>query len=574
MGLLACSPARRSAHGAKHAEASLMSPPKQITVIGAGHVGVPHAITIAKKCPSVKVTVCDNDSRKVAAWSSSLLPFYEPSLQEVLEEVRGVNLFFESDLVKAIAAADMLLVSVSTPLKDDGFGANYAPDLCHWEKMARLIAESSPSPRVIVERSTVPVKTADLMAKVLMHNSGGQKWVVLSNPEFAREGNAMVDHASPERVMIGAPDTAEGSAAAASLQALYASWVPENKIIVSNLWSAELSKLTANAFLAQRISSINAISALCETTGADVSEVAYAIGVDSRIGRKHLQASVGFGGACYETHLRNLVYLCRHYRLKEVATYWESVISMNNWQKRRFAMKIVSSMFNTVSGKKLAVLGFAYKKNTSDIRNTVAIDICKALIAEKAQLSVHDPRVSSEAINMAFTGDDGSEKCVAIEPDPYLACAGAHAVIILTEWDSFARLDFERVYEGMQRPAFVFDGRNLLDHERLREIGFNVYGIGKPPPTVTKPVDPAMPLTMEAAMLAAETTAEQAAAARIKVGAARPEPSLSPSAAMSPSMAEAAVDLSEEAGSPPDMSDGGSPPRGNLERMETFGAMA
>ena len=277
-------------------------PPRTITVIGAGHVGVPHAVTLARKCPSLKVTVCDDDVRKVNSWRSSLLPFFEPGLQESLEEVRGSNLIFESDMSKAVSSADMILVSVSTPLKDDGFGAHYAPDLQYWEKIARLIAEHQSTPKPIVERSTVPVKTAELMAKVLAANSGGQKWTVLSNPEFAREGTAMVDHASPERVMIGADSSPEGAAAAASLVALYEQWIPAQHIIISNLWSAELSKLTANAFLAQRISSMNAISALCEATGADVGEVAYSIGVDSRIGRKHLQASVGFGGACYETH--------------------------------------------------------------------------------------------------------------------------------------------------------------------------------------------------------------------------------------------------------------------------------
>jgi len=286
--------------------------------------------------------------------------------------------------------------------------------------------------------------------------------------------------------------------------------VPTSKVIISGLWSAELSKLTANAFLAQRISSINAISALCETTGADVSEVSYAIGVDSRIGRKHLQASVGFGGACYETHLRNLVYLCRHYRLKEVATYWESVITMNNYQKRRFAMKVVSSMFNTVSGKKLAVLGFSYKKNTSDTRHSVAIDVCKVLLAEKAKLCVHDPRVSSEAIGLSFTDESGAEQLLSIESDPYLACSGAHAILILTEWDQFTRLDFARIYEGMQRPAFIFDGHNLLDHDALREIGYIVFGIGKPPPTN---------LRRSSTVVAEEALAAQAAAARIKVGA-------------------------------------------------------
>jgi UDPglucose 6-dehydrogenase len=431
-------------------------------------------------------------------------------MQEALEEVRGTNLFFDTDQKKAIAAADVVLVSVSTPLKHGGFGAEYAPDLQHWEKMARLIAECSTSSKIIVERSTVPIKTADLISKILANNSPVKGWTVLSNPEFAREGSAMLDHASPERVMIGCTPDDVGRAAASQLVDIYKKWVPADKIMVSDLWSAELAKLASNAFLAQRISSINSISALCERTGADVNEVAYAIGVDSRIGRKHLQASVGFGGACYETHLRNLIYLCRHYRLHEVAKYWESVIKMNDWQKKRFADKITSTMFSTISGKKLAILGFAYKKNTSDTRQSVAIDVCKALLAEQAKLAVHDPRVSSEAVSLAFTDVQGNEEVVAVDTDPYVCCANAHAIVVLTEWDSFTRLDYRRIFDSMQRPAFVFDGRNLLDHDLLRTIGFTVFGIGKPSPAGLSAQE------KEAAALN-----EAAQRARIKAGAAR-----------------------------------------------------
>ena len=487
---------------------------KNVAVVGAGHVGVPHAITLALKCPQIKVTIVDTDKRKVASWNSTLLPFYEPGMQEALEEVRGTNLFFDTDEKKAIVAADLIMISVSTPLKLDGVGANYAPDLQHWEKMARLIAECSTSPKVVVERSTVPIKTADLITKILETNSQAKGWTVLSNPEFAREGNAMLDHASPERVMIGCVPSASGRQAASALAEVYKKWVPPDRVMISDLWSAELSKLAANAFLAQRISSVNSISALCEKTGADVSEVAYAIGVDSRIGRKHLQASVGFGGACYETHLRNLIYLCRHYRLHEVAKYWESVISMNDWQKRRFASKVVSTMFNTVSGKKLAVLGFAYKKNTSDTRQSVAIDVCRFLLAEKATLSVHDPRVSSEAIGITFSGVRGAEELVAVETDPYVACDGAHAILVLTEWDVFTRLDYQRIFNRMERPAFVFDGRNLLDHDLLRSIGFTVFGIGKPLP-------PSQPPTAHEQEAAARQ--EAANRARVRAGAARPD---------------------------------------------------
>jgi len=536
---------------------------KSITVIGAGHVGVPHAVTIARKCPSVKVTVCDDDPEKVNAWNTSLLPFYEPGLQEGLDEVRGSNLSFVTDMARAIADADVVMVSVSTPLKDDGFGAGYASDLQHWERMARFIATNSSEPKTIVERSTVPVKTAELMGKVLSANSGGKAWTVLSNPEFAREGNAMVDQASPERIMIGADDKSTAATAAAQkLVALYAEWVPQGKILVSNLWSAELSKLTADAFLAQRVSSINAISALCENTGADVGEVAHAIGVDSRIGRKHLQASVGFGGACYEPHLRNLVYLCRHYQLKEVATYWESVITMNNYQKRRFATKILSSMFNTVSGKKLAILGFAYKKNTSDIRGTVAVDVCKALLAEKAVLAVHDPRVSSEAIGLAFTGDDGAEKLVSAVADPYEACKGAHAIVVLTEWDSFAMLDFQRIYSAMEKPAFVFDGRNVLDHDALREMGFFVYGVGKPSfmGEIALLEQNLGERTIEQEIEAAGRAAQAGAAqTRVRVGA-----DLAAAEAVAPD--DALLDLTDQASS--------AAPKSAMKRVDTFGSMA
>ena len=349
------------------------------------------------------------------------------------------------------------------------------------EIVARRISKAAGGPKVIVERSTVPATAGKSMAKILKANSP-HAMVVLSNPEFAREGNAMVDHASPERVLIGGPETEAGLAAIEQLAALYCQWVPRDKVITSSLWSAELSKLTQNAFLAQRVSSINSISALCEATGADVDEVSFAVGVDTRIGRKGMTASVGFGGACYETHLRNLVYLASVSRLPQVAKYWQAVINMNEWQKRRFATKVVSAMFNTVSGKKLALLGFAYKKNTSDTRNSAAIDVCRALLTERAQIAVHDPRVAKEAIAVALSDADGAERLLAVEADPYVAIDGSHALLVMTEWDEFKRLDYKRAFSMMQKPAFVFDGRNLLDHAALREIGFIVHGIGKAQP--------------------------------------------------------------------------------------------
>jgi len=452
---------------------------KNVCVIGAGHVGVPHAVMLAKKCPKITVTMVDDDPRKIAGWNSSLLPFYEPSLQESLEDVRGVNMRFSTELEQSVSESDLILVSVSTPLKDSGAGAGFAPDLMHWERIARLIAQAAKGPKVIVERSTVPVKTASSMAKVLEYNNK-HKMVVLSNPEFAKQGSAMLDQASPERVMIGGEDTPEAKAAVEGLVQLYSTWIPKERIIVSGLWSAELSKLTANAFLAQRVASINAISALCEKTGADVEEVASSIGVDTRIGRYGIVAGVGFGGACYETHLKNLIYIARSVRLHQVADYWTSVLTLNQYQKTRFANLVVSSMFNTVSGKRLAVLGVAYKKNTSDARDSPAWDICKSLIRERAKLAVYDPRVASEAISLGLSTEDDAQHLVAVERDAYMAAAGAHGLLILTEWDEFKRLDFQVIFDKMAKPAFIFDGRNLLDQGALRAIGFQVYGVGKP----------------------------------------------------------------------------------------------
>lgn len=524
-----------------------------VCVIGAGHVGAPHAIVMASKCPKVKFTVVDDDPRTIAAWNSGLLPFFEPGMQELLDDVRSAgNLTFTSDFDSAVRTAEVILVSVSTPLKKSGVGAGYAPNLEHWESVARRIAKVAGGPKIIVERSTVPVTTAASMTRVFQAVCSHEV-VMLSNPEFAREGSAITDQLSPDRVMIGGPSSVEGEASIAVLKTLYSNWVPTGRIITSNLWSAEISKLTADAFLAQRISSINAISALCEKTGADVDEVSYAIGVDSRIGRKCLTASLGFGGVCYETHLRNLVYLAKLYRMPVVATYWDSVIKMNDYQKRRFANLVVREMFNTVGGKKLAVLGFSYKKNTSDCRFSAALDVCKVLENEQALLVVHDPRVSAEAVGVAFTRDDGSESLVSCEADPYVAMHGAHAVLVLTEWEEFTRLDFKRVYASMQKPAFIFDGRNLLDHKALREIGFRVYGIGKP--------QPQSETETTSAEAAAESAAEnQKRAGRIMAGAAPKEEAAALRAAAERALAQPPA--SEQ------------PAGGGLERAATFGGMA
>jgi UDPglucose 6-dehydrogenase len=455
-----------------------------ICCIGAGYVGGPTMAMIAKKCPDAKVTVVDINAERIARWNSDHLPIFEPGLDEIVRATRGRNLFFSTEVDAAIVAADMIFVSVNTPTKSYGMGAGRAADLKYIELCARRIASVATGKKIVVEKSTLPVRTAESLKTVLAANSSGGEFQVLSNPEFLAEGTAMADLESPDRVLIGGESTPEGIKAAETLVSIYAQWVPRDRIITTNLWSSELSKLVANAFLAQRISSINAVSALCEATGADVDEVSYAIGQDSRIGPKFLKASVGFGGSCFQKDILNLVYLCEHFGLPESAAYWEQVVRMNDWQKRRYSQQVVSSLFNTVAGKKIAVLGFAFKKDTNDTRESAAITVCQNLVDEQANLAIYDPKVSENQIRKDLDqgevlADGRPNTNVVIEQDPYAATRDAHAVLVLTEWDEFRVLDFQRIFEGMFKPAFIFDGRNILDLKALREIGFEVRGIGK-----------------------------------------------------------------------------------------------
>jgi UDPglucose 6-dehydrogenase len=379
----------------------------------------------------------------------------------------------------AIRGADIIFVAVNTPTKTYGVGAGRAADLRFIESVARTIAQHANGPKIIVEKSTIPVKTAETIKDILAANSSGHRFEVLSNPEFLAEGTAVADLISPDRVLIGGERTPTGEAAIKVLADVYANWVPRERIITTNLWSSELSKLVANAFLAQRISSINSISALCEATGADVDEVANAIGKDSRIGPKFLKASVGFGGSCFQKDILNLVYLCEHFGLPEVAAYWESVVRMNDWQKHRFAAKIVRSLFNTVADKKIAVLGFAFKKDTNDTRESAAIAVCRDLLAEQARVVVYDPKVPADEIRADVLGKGVENDRLVVVDNAYAAAHEAHALAIVTEWDEFKKLDYAQIFAGMRQPAFVFDGRNILDLAHLRQIGFRASGIGK-----------------------------------------------------------------------------------------------
>jgi UDPglucose 6-dehydrogenase len=449
---------------------------KHIGCIGAGYVGGPTMAVIAAQCPEYKVTVVDINEKKIAAWQTDNLPIFEPGLLDVVKKARGRNLFFSTDIDTAIRESEILFVSVNTPTKTFGEGAGKAADLQYWEETARNIVKASDSDKIIVEKSTLPVRTADAMARILNANDKGIHFEVASNPEFLAEGSAIADLMKPDRVLIGTRETEKGLRAREEIVAIYAHWVDRTRIITSNVWSAELSKLAANAFLAQRISSINSISALCEMTEANINEVANAIGKDNRIGGRFLNASVGFGGSCFKKDILNLVYICEHYNLQEVAQYWESVVKMNEYQIRRFVLNMIRSMFSTVSRKKIVLLGFAFKADTGDTRESPAIYVAKKLLDEHAELVISDPK----ALDNARADLNGSELPIAFEIDPYRAVQGAHALAILTEWEEYKRLDYQKIYDAMIKPAFIFDGRNILDHRRLFEIGFNVFPIGKP----------------------------------------------------------------------------------------------
>ena len=433
----------------------------------------------------------DISKKQIDAWNSDKLPIYEPGLPEVVKDCIDKNLFFSTNVDEEINNADIIFISVNTPTKTRGIGAGRAANIKNCELCARQIAKVATSSKIVVEKSTVPVRTAQAITRVLKSNEKGISFQVLSNPEFLAEGTAMKDLMNPDRVLIGGQQTPEGLAAAEKLVSVYAHWVPREQILTTNLWSSELSKLVANAFLAQRVSSINSISALCEATGADVSEISRAVGMDDRIGKKFLQASVGFGGSCFQKDILNLVYLCETFGLAECATYWNQVVLMNDYQKKRFSEKLVAKMFNTVTGKKIAMLGYAFKKDTGDVRETPSMFVLRDLLQEGAKIHVYDPQVTREDmwIEMDYTcgvthgNTPGLDDSVITESEVYQACDGAHALCILTEWDEFKTLDYDRIFKTMAKPAFIFDGRNILDHTRLREMGFEVHAIGKPDPT-------------------------------------------------------------------------------------------
>ena len=460
---------------------------KSICCIGAGYVGGPTMSIIAQKNPHVKVTVVDLNSERISNWNNkdlSKLPIYEPGLSQIVFESRGRNLFFSTDIDRAIDESEMIFISVNTPTKTYGSGKGMASDLKYVELCARQIAKVSKSDKIVVEKSTLPVKTAEAIQNILENNTNGVKFQILSNPEFLAEGTAMRNLEVPDRVLIGGDmSTIEGQDSVKALVNIYLSWVPKNHILTTNLWSSELSKLVSNAFLAQRISSINSISELCESTGANIQEVSKAIGMDSRIGSKFLNASVGFGGSCFQKDILNLVYISKSLGLNEVANYWHQVILMNDHQRSRFTRLIIKTLYNTVSGKIISFLGWAFKKDTNDTRESSAIYIADLLIDEHAIVRVYDPKVTATQMQCDLNrlnsrSEKENEKYLIYRDNPYDALKGSHAVAIMTEWDDFKKYDWNEIYNNMEKPAFIFDGRNILNRDEIEKIGFVYKGIG------------------------------------------------------------------------------------------------
>lgn len=459
---------------------------KNICCIGAGYVGGPTMAVIALKCPHIKITVVDVNESRIAAWNDNdfnKLPVFEPGLAEIVKQTRNKNLFFSTNIDQAIDEAEMIFISVNTPTKTYGKGKGMAADLKYIELCARQIAKVSKQDKIVVEKSTLPVRTASAIKNILDNTGNVVEFQILSNPEFLAEGTAIEDLLNPDRILIGGDTTAGGKKAIQSLVSIYANWVSKEKILTTNIWSSELSKLTANAFLAQRVSSINAMSEICEKTGANIAEVSKAIGMDSRIGPKFLKASVGFGGSCFQKDILNLVYIAKSYGLNEVADYWEQVVLMNEHQKQRFSDKIVSKLYNTVSGKKITFLGWAFKKDTNDTRESAAIKVADNLLSEQANIFVFDPKVNAEKIYtdldyLNSRSPNENRALLQVANNSYEACINSHAIAILTEWEEFKTYNWQKIYESMLKPAFIFDGRGILETKVLEEIGFICYKIG------------------------------------------------------------------------------------------------
>ncbi len=465
---------------------------KEICCIGAGYVGGPTMAVIAFKCPEYNVTVVDINKERIKEWNGDInkLPIYEPGLKEIVKKTRNKNLFFSDDIDKAIENSTIIFMAVNTPTKDYGEGKGMATDLTYVEDCSKRISKVSTSDKIVVEKSTAPIGTAEKIKKILSSNNN-VKFEVISNPEFLAEGSAIDDLINPDRVLIGGDQTSSGKEAIKEVTSIYSHWVSNEKIITTNLWSSELSKLASNAFLAQRVSSINSLSALCEESGANIQEVSKAVGADTRIGNKFLEASVGFGGSCFKKDILNLVYLCKFYGLDEVSEYWHQVIKINDYQKNRFANRIVSSLNGTVNNKVITLLGWAFKKDTNDSRESASIDIANYLLTEGAIINIYDPMVSNELIyddlgnKFKSIGLDDKKieskiNRVNVFDDIYKAVENTFCMSILTEWDEFKDINWSKIVKLTDNPIFVADGRNIIKYELSDSLIDKYISIGNP----------------------------------------------------------------------------------------------
>ncbi len=465
----------------------------RICCIGAGFVGGPTMAVIALKCPNIRVTVVDINEKKIQAWNGQLnkLPVYEPGLADIIDKVRDVNLFFSTEINKAIEESQMIFLAVNTPTKKSGEGKGYAADLTYIENSAKQIAKAAKSDKIVIEKSTLPVRTAERVKEILeLNKKHNISFDVISNPEFLAEGTAINDLFKSDRVLVGGEPNERGLKAVNHLVDIYKRWIPEDKILKTNVWSSELSKLVSNAMLAQRISSINSISALCEKTGADIQEVALAVGMDSRIGSSFLKSSIGFGGSCFKKDILNLTYISRLYGLNEVADYWEKIILINDYQTERFADKILDNFNNNIEGKIISILGWAFKKNTNDSRESASIYLSRKLLLNGAKINVYDPMVHKSRIiddinnvlkDVNICDDEVNEiiSKITIYDNPYEAVNKSNLVAICTEWDEFIELDWGEIFNIMKKPSWVFDGRNLIEKSKLEKLGFKTFFIGK-----------------------------------------------------------------------------------------------
>ena len=461
---------------------------KNICCIGAGYVGGPSMAVIALKCPNIQVNVVDVNQSRIDMWNESdlnKLPIYEPGLDNIISKCRGENLHFSCEVEKNISKADMIYISVNTPTKTEGLGAGQAIDLKWVEASARKISEFANGHTIVIEKSTLPVKTAQTIQEILdctnKQKNNSKTFHVLSNPEFLAEGTAINDLLHPDRVLIGG----NNKKAIESLCEVYSNWIDKSKIITTNLWSAELSKLIANAFLAQRVSSINSVSAICEVTGANIKEVSLAVGADKRIGKDFLNPGPGFGGSCFKKDILNLVYICDHYGLNEVSNYWKQIIDINHWQQKRITELIISKLFGTISDKTIAIFGFAFKENTNDTRESPAISISLELLKEGAKLKIYDPKVSFEQIKNDLVQKNQNLSSISkvnnweVCDDLYETTIGADAIVILTNCEEFKNLNWSKITKNMRLPSWVFDTKGFSNTAEAQIFDINIWSVGE-----------------------------------------------------------------------------------------------